>query len=86
MFGGIGHGELLMIGVVALLLFGSRLPQVARSLGKSLSEFKRGIQGVQDEFNSAVYEGSDAARIDYDDDQPPSAPKFEPPKSPPRNG
>ena len=82
---GIGHGELLMIGVVALLLFGSRLPQVARSLGKSFSEFKRGIQGVQDEFNSAVYEGTNAAGIDYDNDQQPTAPKFQPPTSPPRD-
>jgi sec-independent protein translocase protein TatA len=82
---GIGNSELLIIGMVALLLFGSRLPQVARSLGKSLTEFKKGIQGVQDEFNDAVYAGSSAARVDYDDDQPPTAPKFAPPTSPPRD-
>lgn len=81
---GIGHGELLVIGAVALLLFGSRLPQVARSLGKSLTEFKKGIQGVQDEFNDAVHTGSTAARIDHDDHYEPTVPKFEPPTSPPR--
>lgn len=82
---GIGHSELLIIGIVALLLFGSRLPQVARSLGKSLTEFKKGIQGVQDELNDAVYAGRSAARIDYEDDYQPAAPKFEPPNAPPRD-
>lgn len=81
---GIGHAELLMVGVVALLLFGSRLPEVARSMGRSLTEFKKGIQGVQDEFNDAASAGTTAAHIDYDDHQP-TAPKFEPPTSPPRD-
>ena len=79
---GIGPPEMLIVGIVALLLFGSRLPEVARSLGKSLTEFKRGIQGVQDEFNSAVYEGQSAAQVDFEDDGP-TAPKFEPPTTPP---
>lgn len=81
---GIGHTELLIVGIIALLLFGSRLPEVARSMGKSLTEFKKGIQGVQDEFNDAVYAGSSAARIDYDDERDATAPKFEPPTSPPQ--
>lgn len=95
MFGGIGQFELLMVFGVALLLFGSKLPQVARSMGKSLSEFKQGMQGVQDEFNDAMNETRDATSLDYNsgdvadpsfDDpsyQQPAAPKFEPPTSPP---
>jgi len=43
---GIGAGELLIVGLVALLLFGNRLPSVMRSLGKGISEFKRGISDV----------------------------------------
>lgn len=39
----LGFGELLVILLVVLLLFGAkRLPELARSLGRSLSEFKRG--------------------------------------------
>ncbi len=38
---GLGMAEILVICVIGLLLFGSRLPGVARSLGKSLMEFRK---------------------------------------------
>jgi sec-independent protein translocase protein TatA len=44
----IGFGELLLVLIVALLVFGGRLPEVGRSLGKGLVEFKKGLQGVKD--------------------------------------
>ena len=59
--GGIGMTEMLVVGVVAVLLFGSRLPSVARSLGKSMTEFRRGMQDLQTEFNSAMHEAETAA-------------------------
>ena len=40
---GIGTTELLIVGVIGLLLFGNRLPSVMRDLGRSLTEFKRGL-------------------------------------------
>jgi sec-independent protein translocase protein TatA len=43
MFGQIGAPELLIVLVIALLIFGHRLPSVMRSLGASLGEFKRGL-------------------------------------------
>ena len=48
----IGNSELLIILVIALVLFGSRLPDVARSLGKSVNSFKRGLKDVEDELNT----------------------------------
>ena len=39
----IGGPELIVILIVALLIFGSRLPQTMRNLGKSVNEFKRGL-------------------------------------------
>jgi sec-independent protein translocase protein TatA len=46
MFGGrVGIGELLVILAIILLLFGaSKLPQLARSMGKSVNEFKKGMK------------------------------------------
>ena len=41
---GLGGGELLVIGLIALLLFGTRLPKLARSLGQSVNEFKQGMK------------------------------------------
>jgi sec-independent protein translocase protein TatA len=47
---GLGTQELLVILVIALVLFGgSKLPEVARSLGKSMNEFKKGMHEEPDE-------------------------------------
>ncbi len=40
--------HILLILVVALLLFGNRLPEVARSIGRAFNEFKRGLRDVND--------------------------------------
>lgn len=44
-----GPWELLLIGGIVLLLFGSRLPGAMRSLGKSFVEFKKGVKGIEDD-------------------------------------
>ncbi len=52
---GIGGPELLIILVIILLLFGAKkLPELARGLGKSMKEFKKAAQEVQDDFNEAM--------------------------------
>ena len=47
---GFGPAEMIMIAVVGLLLFGRRLPEVGRSVGKSFYEFKRGLGDIQGEM------------------------------------
>ena len=48
---GVGTPELIIVGIIALLLFGKNLPNVARNAGKSFAEFKKGISGFQEEFH-----------------------------------
>jgi len=48
--------ELMAIMVIALLLFGKRLPDVARSLGKGVVEFKKGLKGVEDDVSQADHQ------------------------------
>jgi len=47
---GLGTTELLIVGAVVLLLFGSRLPKVMRSLGQGIVEFKKGVQGIEEDL------------------------------------
>jgi sec-independent protein translocase protein TatA len=51
MFGlGIGAPEMILVGMLALLFFGNRVPEVMRSIGRGISEFKKGLTNVQDEI------------------------------------
>ena len=49
-----GGIEWVVIGLVALLLFGKRLPVIARSLGQSLTEFKAGLSGTMEAAEKSV--------------------------------
>ncbi len=52
---GLGYQELLIILVIVLILFGAnRLPELARSLGSSVKEFKKGVNEVKAEDTSAA--------------------------------
>jgi sec-independent protein translocase protein TatA len=55
MFSGIGPWEILLIFLVVLLLFGAkRIPEIAKGLGKGITEFKRGMQDVKDEIETSI--------------------------------
>jgi sec-independent protein translocase protein TatA len=49
--------EVMVILLVVLLLFGNRLPSVMRSLGKGVTEFKKGIEGIEDDVDAAAKKG-----------------------------
>ena len=46
-------GEFIVIAAIGLLLFGKRLPEVGRSLGKGIVEFKKGLKGIEEEVEVA---------------------------------
>lgn len=57
MFGfGFGVQELLIVAFIVLILFGSRLPSVMRSLGQGVVEFKKGVQGIEDDKEDSAEE------------------------------
>ena len=86
---GLSPFEMMVIGVVAVVLFGSNLPDVAKRAGGMYRDFRGKLNEVQREFRAAEYEATQAFKmdstasssIDDDDDEPsePSAPKFTPP-------
>lgn len=79
-----GPFEMLIVGIIALLLFGKRLPEVARSLGKGIVEFKKGVRGIEDDVDVSVHRREPARRPEpHTDSQQVTAPKFEPPTSAP---
>jgi sec-independent protein translocase protein TatA len=53
-FPGIGPMELLIVGGIVLLLFGTRLPSVMRSLGRGVVEFKKGLSGVDEDAPAQI--------------------------------
>jgi len=55
MIGNLGMGEILLILFVIILLFGAkRLPELARSLGKSLSEFRHTVNSATDDIKKEL--------------------------------
>lgn len=55
MFGKLGAGELILILCIALVVFGpSKLPQIGRSVGEAIKEFRKGTTQVQKEINDLI--------------------------------
>jgi sec-independent protein translocase protein TatA len=46
-----GHWEIIIVALIALLLFGNRLPSIMRSLGLSITEFKKGVKGIDEDVD-----------------------------------
>ena len=79
---GIGYVELMVLLTVAVVLFGRKLPEVAKNVGSSYAQFRKGLSEIQ---TSIELETEDTANPNleyeqsYDDITEPSGPKFEPP-------
>jgi sec-independent protein translocase protein TatA len=71
-----GPMEVTVLAVLAVILFGRRLPEVGRSLGRGIVEFKKGLRGISDDVNQTP-----AQQI-----EPPKAPDatLPPPQDAPR--
>ena len=60
MFGNLGFGELMVILVIVLVLFGAkRVPEISASFGKGIREFKRNVSDVE----SSIMDGRDTSSL-----------------------
>ena len=62
LFGSLGWTEIIVIAGFGLLIFGRRLPEVARSVGRSIVEFKRGLADAKDEVDRSASAGRSLPR------------------------
>jgi sec-independent protein translocase protein TatA len=89
---GLSMQELVLIGILAVLLFGKKLPEVAKTVGKTYNQFRKGLNDMQGDFHRAMHTPDEPVRKtrkpdrydEYDDRDEASAPKFEPPPAAPR--
>jgi sec-independent protein translocase protein TatA len=86
--GFLAPSHVLIVAVIALLLFGDRLPEVMRSVGRGVMEFKKGMRGIESAMEAAASSPSTANRTStaQNDREPEliSAPRFDPPATEPR--
>jgi sec-independent protein translocase protein TatA len=74
----LGTWEIIMILIAGVLLFGRRLPEVGRYLGKGIIEFKRGLKGVEEEIDVTATHATSAPEPPRPPQRiAPSTPKFE---------
>ena len=71
-----GMTEWIIIGALGLLIFGKRLPEVGRSLGKGIVEFKKGLKGIEEDVEQ-VDDNSSTRRVLTHDERKPEH-KFDP--------
>lgn len=72
----VGWTEMIVIGVILLLLFGRRLPEVGRSLGQGIVEFKKGLKDVTEDIKNETSESSKSKSggASFNSAQPPKNP------------
>lgn len=58
-------GELALIAIIALLLYGSDLPQVAKTWGRAYQDFRKNLNGIQRDLNDAIYADEKPRRLQY---------------------
>ena len=55
LFGSCGAGEVVIIALIVLLLFGGKkIPELMKGIGKGVKSFKDGVKGIEDEINADV--------------------------------
>jgi sec-independent protein translocase protein TatA len=94
---GLSFQEMLIVGIIAIVLFGKKLPEVAKTLGQQYAKFRKSLNDLQAQVNlheiydprptSSSYSSSKSlsksSYSSFDDHDEATAPRFEPPPSEP---
>jgi sec-independent protein translocase protein TatA len=91
---GLTFQEMLVVGIIAIVLFGSKLPEVAKMLGQHYARFRKTLGELQAQVNlheiydprpssSSYTSRPSSSYSSFDDRDEPTAPRFEPPPSEP---
>ena len=94
---GLSFQEMVIVGIIAIVLFGKRLPEVARTLGGQYAKFRKGLNDLQSQVNlHEIYDPRmltsthtpskstyQSTYSSFDDHDEATAPRFEPPPSDP---
>src|SRR5690242_1273762 len=80
LFGPVNAVEIIILAFVGLLIFGRRLPEVGKNLGKGIVEFKKGLSGIDDDVNR------NGGQPPYQQQLPPQHPQQQLPPQQPQQG
>ena len=93
---GLTFQEMLVVGIIAIVLFGQKLPEVAKMLGQHYARFRKTLTDMQAQVNlheiydpklpSSSYSTKTTSYSSFDDYDEATAPRFEPPPSEPQAG
>lgn len=70
--GQIGWTQMIVLGLLGVLIFGKRLPEVGKSLGKGIVEFKKGLSGIDTDLDDSA-SGTAGKQLDSTHAAPPPA-------------
>ena len=84
MFAFLSPAAMIGLGILGVLIFGRRMPEVGRALGQTIVQFKKGMRGLEDELEGSAFNPSTPAPPPQQVEQPrapqrvaATAPKFE---------
>jgi sec-independent protein translocase protein TatB len=76
---GLGFGEIVIVAILALVLLGpDRLPEAAKTIGKTIRDLKKATDGLKGQLEAEMYSVEKVVKKAFDEDQPATPPAVPP--------